>query len=69
ANTVSIELSAAGAPGSVDVLFDGVSAGSFMAVPGQAIDLVGGPTAHEIEVTSTSGSIFWKALSYNHECL
>ena len=68
ANTVSIELSAAGVSGTVDVRFDGGLAVPFPAVIGQAIDL-SGTSAHEIEVTSTSGAIFWKALSYNHECL
>jgi len=68
ANNVSIVLHMQGMGGTVDVRYDGDTAVSFPTTPGQAIDL-SGTLAHEIEVTSTGGFIFWQALNYDHECL
>jgi hypothetical protein len=72
ATDVQILLYAGGTEGVVEVAFDGGSAMSFSAVPGQAIDLTGF-TAHAFEVTLTdsvpSARIFWQKLQYDHDCL
>jgi len=68
ASNVSLVLSTAGTAGTVDVSVDGGMATSFPASLGATI-AISPASAHEIQVTSTSGSIFWKVLQYDHDCL
>jgi hypothetical protein len=66
-SNVSIRLSAEGIAGTVDVSFDGAAAVSYPTALGQSIDL-SSRTGQEIQVTSTSGSIFWQELKFDRVC-
>ena len=68
ASQVSIVLHPQGTSGTADVRVDGGTAVSVPMVTGQA-NIVSVASAHEIEVTSTAGQIFWQQLDYDHDCL
>ncbi|MFW2389149.1 MAG: hypothetical protein ACN4G0_12480, partial [Polyangiales bacterium] len=68
ASNVSLVLYPQGVGGTADVRVDGVGAGSVSTSPGQATDL-SVASAHDIEVTSTGGFVFWQQLNYDHDCL
>jgi hypothetical protein len=65
---VAIVLSPQGTSGTANVRIDGGLAVSVPMTRGQA-NVVSVPSAHAIEVTSTSGFIFWQQLDYDHDCL
>jgi hypothetical protein len=69
ASNVAIVLHPQGTSGTADVRIDGgVLAVSVPMLTGQA-NVVSVGSAHAIEVTSTSGFVFWQQLDYDHDCL
>ena len=68
ASNVAIVLHPQGTSGTANVRIDGGLAVPVTMTTGQA-NIVSVASAHAIEVTSTSGAIFWQQLDYDHDCL